>query len=114
MPIFFQNGRASWELARLMIERMKRAGDMVEELAFQPVTGRLAGLILSHYGDATADFTRRDMTLDEMAARIGSTREMVCRLLHRFSDEGAVQINRTEFMISDREKLEGFAVKVKG
>ena len=114
MPILFQNGRVSWELARLMIERMKRASDMVEELAFQPVAGRLAGLILNHYGDAMGDFTRRDLTLDEMAARIGSTREMVCRLLYRFSDEGAVRIKRTEFMISDREKLEGIAKKVKG
>ncbi|MEA3337576.1 MAG: helix-turn-helix domain-containing protein [Chloroflexota bacterium] len=114
MPILFQNGRVSWELARLMIERMKRASDMVEELAFQPVAGRLAGLILSHYGEAIGDYTKRDMSLDEMAARIGSTREMVCRLLYRFSDEGVVRINRTEFMISDREKLEGFASKVKG
>jgi CRP-like cAMP-binding protein len=114
MPILFQNGRVSWELARLMIERMKLASDMVEGLAFQPVAGRLAGLILSHYGDSMGDYTRRDLTLDEMAARIGSTREMVCRLLYRFSDDGAVQINRTEFMISDQEKLEGFARKVKG
>ncbi len=113
-PLLFEHGRVSWELARLMIARMKLASDMVEGLAFQPVAGRLADLILSHYADAKGDYTKRDMSLDEMAARIGSTREMVCRLLYRFSDEGAVQIKRTEFMITDREKLEGFAKNVKG
>jgi len=114
MPILFQHGRMSWELSRLMIARMKLASDMVEGLAFQPVAGRLADLILSHYADAKGGYTKRDMSLDEMAARIGSTSEMVCRLLYRFSDEGAVRIKRTEFMISDQEKLEGIAKNVKG
>ena len=113
-PIFLRNGNALWELCQLMVVRMERANEIVEDLAFSPVTGRLAGLILSHYGDAMGDYTKRNMTLDEMAARIGSTREMVCRLLYQFSDEGAVRINRTEFMISDQKKLEGFARKVKG
>jgi len=113
-PILLRNSHALWGLCQLMVVRMERANEIVEDLAFSPVTGRLAGLILNHYGDAMGDYTKRNMTLDEMAARIGSTREMVCRLLYRFSDEGVVRINRTEFMISDREKLEGFARKVKG
>jgi CRP/FNR family transcriptional regulator len=47
----------------------------------------------------------RSLTLDEMAARIGSTREMVCRLLYKFSDEGLIKITRTEFTIIDAETL---------
>ncbi len=113
-PILFEYGRVSWELARLMVTRMKLASDMLEGLAFQPVASRLASLILSHYGeDAEGDYMKRDMSLDEMAARIGSTSEMVCRLMYRFSDEGVVRIKRTEFMISDREKLEGLAKHAK-
>ena len=49
------------------------------------------------------------MMLDEMAAHVSTKREMVCRLLYEFADEGAIEINRTEFMIVDREKLEGYS-----
>jgi DNA-binding transcriptional regulator LsrR (DeoR family) len=40
-----------------------------------------------------------------MAARIGSTREMVCRLLYKFSDEGLIKITRTEFSVTDAVSL---------
>lgn len=114
LPVLLQDGRMSWALTRLMVERMMRASDIVEELAFQPVTGRLARLLLDHFGDAIEDYVTRDLTLEEMAARIGTTREMVCRQLYRFVDEGAIQINRTELLITDRDLLENMAGKVKG
>lgn len=41
-PILIRNGRASWELSCLMADRMQRASDLVDGLAFQPVVGRLA------------------------------------------------------------------------
>jgi CRP-like cAMP-binding protein len=114
LPILLAHGEMSWELARLMLRRMLYASDIVEELAFQPVTGRLARLLLDRFGDAVGDTVARDMTLDEMAARIGSTREMVCRQLYSFVDEGAIQINRTEFTITDRDVLIDLARRVKG
>jgi CRP/FNR family transcriptional regulator len=114
LPILLQDGRMSWELTRLMVKRMLRASDIVEELAFQPVMGRLARLLLDHFGEAIEDYVSRDITLEEMAARIGTTREMVCRQLYRFVDEGAIQINRTELMITDRDLLENLAGTVKG
>ncbi len=110
LPTLWGNGRFSWELSCLMVARMQRASNIVEELAFQPVRGRLARLLLDHFGDdAVDDFVGRDMTLDEMAAHTGTKREMVCRLLYQFADEGAIEINRTEFMITDRDKLTGFS-----
>ncbi|MFL7814257.1 MAG: Crp/Fnr family transcriptional regulator [Anaerolineales bacterium] len=108
-PIILQNGCMSWELTRLMIEKMQFASEMLNEFAFQPTTGRLAWMLLEAYGDKAGDFVARDMTLDEMAARIGSTREMVCRHLYQFADRGAIQINRTEFKILDEELLRELA-----
>lgn len=108
-PILLQNGQMSWELARLMVQRMQHASDMVEELAFQPVTGRLARLLLERFRGPVGEAVARDMTLDEMAAHIGTTREMVCRQLYKFAGEGAIQINRTEFLISDHRHLEKIA-----
>lgn len=110
-PIILRNGCMSWELTRLMIEKMQYASEMLNEFAFQPTTGRLAWMLLEAYGDKAGNFVARDMTLDEMAARIGSTREMVCRHLYQFADQGAIEISRTEFKITDQALLENLAGK---
>lgn len=105
LPILLSNGQMSWELNRLLVHRMLMARRIVEELAFQPVTSRLARLLLDQFKPKAGDQVLRESTLDEMAARIGSTREMVCRILYKFSEEGAIQINRTEFTFTEPELL---------
>ena len=110
LPIFLNHGDMSWELCRVMVNRMMRASEIVEGLAFQPVAGRVAGLLLENY-PSDHDFTSRNLTLDEMAARIGTTREMVCRVLHGFSDKGLITITRTEFSIINRQQLDELAQK---
>jgi DNA-binding transcriptional regulator LsrR (DeoR family) len=49
-----------------------------------------------------------------MAARIGTTREMVCRLLQRFADQELIKITRTEFEITDLDRLIVMMQKVRG
>ena len=105
LPILLRNGQASWELSCLMADRMQRASELVEGLAFQPVAGRLARLLLDHFEMAGDAAISRHLTLDEMAARIGSTREMVCRALYNFSDKKLIEVTRTEFVLTNREGL---------
>jgi len=105
LPVILQNGQFSWKLSCLMVQRMLRASAIVDELAFQPVTGRVARLLLENF-PSDQDFAPRHLTLDEMAAHVGTTREMVCRILYRFAEQGAIQINRTEFIFTDRGILE--------
>jgi CRP-like cAMP-binding protein len=95
----------SWELCRLMIQRMQRASVIVEELAFQPIAGRLASLLLDHFESAGDTSIHRHLTLDEMAARVGTTREMVCRALYRFADKKLINVTRTEFVLTDKDGL---------
>jgi len=113
-PFMVRKGKFTWDLAQLMVERMMRASSILETLAFQPVAGRLALLLLGQFEDQMGDTLTRDMTLEEMAARIGSTREMVCRHLYHFADQGAIQINRTEFKIMDRDLLNELAGRGSG
>ena len=101
LPFLLKNGKMSWEFARQMVSRMQQASDIVESLAFRPVPGRLANLLLERYSGSGEIPVARDLTLDQMAAHIGSTREMVCRALYKFADDGAIKINRTEFVISN-------------
>ena len=108
LPVFLQNGAVTWELSRLMIRRLLRASEVVEALAFQPLTGRVAHLLLESV-PAGQETAARHLTLDEMAARVGTTREVVCRILYRFAEQGAIQINRTEFVFKNRQALEAQA-----
>ncbi len=100
------SGAFSWELTRLMITKMTRASEILEEMTFQPVGSRLAKFLLESHDEKKSETITRSMTLDEMAARIGTTREMVCRFLHRFADEDMLEITRTEFRITNPEALQ--------
>jgi CRP-like cAMP-binding protein len=105
LPLLFRNGKASWELSRLMADRMQRASEILEGLAFQPVAGRLARLLLENFETAGDAAISRHLTLDEMAAHIGTTREMVCRALYSFSDKKLIEVTRTEFVLTNRAGL---------
>jgi len=114
LPVIQESGEFSWELMRLMVTRMTRASEILEEMTFQPVAGRLAKMLLNTAPKTPQGVGARDMTLEEMAARIGSTREMVCRFLHRFADDGIIDITRTEFRVIDQERLTSLAQNSKG
>ncbi len=109
LPFLLKNGQMSWEFSCQMASRMQQASEIVESLAFHPVPGRLANLLLDRYSGSGENPVSRDMTLDQMASHIGSTREMVCRALYKFADDGAIMINRTEFIISNEHLLENIA-----
>jgi CRP-like cAMP-binding protein len=105
LPILLNKGAALWELCQLLIWRVRRASDVLEELAFHPVAGRLAKFLVDQYGKSGEERIKRELTLDEMAAHIGSTREMVCRILQRFSTQGLIEITRTEFTFTNWDHL---------
>jgi CRP/FNR family transcriptional regulator len=105
LPFFMGNGQLSWKLSCLMIQRVQLASEIVEKLAFHPVAGRLAHLLVELSPEEKGPIAR-DLTLDEMAARVGTTREVVCRFLHRFASDGLIDITRTEFTVNDRSRLE--------
>jgi CRP-like cAMP-binding protein len=103
--IIDSNPQFTWSLFQLMAEKMERAGEILEGLVFQPLTCRLASFLLDQYKGAVDEYVTRDLTLEEMASRIGTTREMVCKILYKFSDDGLIDIERTQLKINDKEKL---------
>jgi CRP/FNR family transcriptional regulator len=109
LPIILANGNVSWEMTLMMVKRMLITSDIVEGLAFQPVAHRLAKFLVTQFGEQSTDKFNRDLTLDEMAAHIGTTREVVCRVLHKFSDQGLIHITRTEFEFTNRNGLRRLA-----
>jgi CRP/FNR family transcriptional regulator len=112
VPIIKSEGSMSWMLCQMMISRMQLASEIVEELAFQPVMNRLSGLLLDMFGEGEDEYKGRDLTLDDMASRIGTTREMVCRHLYRLAEWGAIDVSRTKLRIENRELLEKKAGRI--
>jgi len=106
LPIVRLNPDAMWNLCELLTQRIRQASEMVEDLAFQPVANRLAGLLMKQYQETSDIHMSRNLTLDEMATMIGTTPVMVCKLLSRFAGEGIINVSRTEFEIIEYNKLE--------
>jgi CRP/FNR family transcriptional regulator len=81
---------------------------LVETLSFCDVTSRLARLLLDRAQPGNALFElegRRRMTQAEMAAHLGTVREMVGRSLRELEQEGLVEIDRHRILIHDADRL---------
>ena len=113
LPFLLQNGQVAWNLSCLMVRRMSQASEIIHTLAFQPVAGRLARFLVDLSPEQKSPVAR-SLTLDEMAAHVGSTREVVCRFLQRFANDGLIDITRTEFTINDMDGLKEIAQQGKG
>lgn len=105
LPYILNEGKASWALTRLVVDRLLMASEKLGEMTFQPVGVRLAKFLVGIAKDEIDTPIERNLTLDEMAARIGTTREMVCRFLHKFSNDGLIDITRTEFTVKNPDVL---------
>ena len=111
LPLLLDNPQALWRLTQIMVTRMAQASQILEGLAFQPVAGRLARFLLDQFSDAGEPSLERSLTLDDIAAHVGSTREMVCRALYQFSDKDYIRITRTEFTLIDEDGLADIAAR---
>jgi CRP-like cAMP-binding protein len=95
-----------WELFRVQARAMRKAREIIYGLAFQPVAGRLAKLLLERSQGQTAKPIERDLTLSEIASIVASSQQVICRLLYQFQSDGILQINRASIMIQDFPALE--------
>jgi CRP-like cAMP-binding protein len=105
LPILYRYPDALWEINRTLIRTMRRAREIIYGLAFQPVAGRIANVLLNESHRDTK-IVERDWSLDELATMVASTPEVVCRVLHQFADDGLLGITRTRITLHDREGLE--------
>ena len=111
LPILYRYPESLWEINRTLIRTMRRAREIIYGLAFQPVAGRIANVLLNEsHGDTK--IVERDWSLDELATMVASTPEVVCRVLHQFADDGLLGITRTRITLNDRDGLERLVKKV--
>ncbi|RMF00707.1 MAG: Crp/Fnr family transcriptional regulator [Chloroflexi bacterium] len=84
--------------------RCRQLVQRVYNLSFLSVTGRLAAFLLQQSRDGST-LNRRRWTQDEIAAHLGTVREMVGRAFRELQQAGLIEMNRHRIEIVDREGL---------
>jgi CRP/FNR family transcriptional regulator len=95
------------DLARSVIaslsQRLRHMVALIEEISLKAVRQRLAGLLLELAGESTT--VALPWNNQEIAARIGTVREIVSRTFSRMVQEGVLRIDGRTVTILDRERL---------
>src|SRR5690606_10023944 len=104
---------------RLLASRLRRCAELVENLSLHEVVQRLARLIFE--AAIADDRPDRDgvrfeqkLTHCQLAARIGTVREVVTRSIYKLQSEGLINISQHSVHIPDIEALRLFAESGRG
>lgn len=95
----------TWALMEDLAGRARYLVGVVEDLAMRSVRGRLARLLLEHAEASRTAVVPMMMTQEEMAARLGTVREMVGRSLRSMAAEGILEFDRHRIVILDPDRL---------
>lgn len=90
---------------RALSRRLRALVDIVDELALHSVRGRLAALLL----DQAADGGAMAPTHADLAARLGTVREVISRNLKALEHAGLIRLHRGAIEIIDRDGLHAVA-----
>jgi CRP/FNR family transcriptional regulator len=92
-------------MRRYIFETVARAlvdvTTLLEDVAFRSMESRLAALLLQHF--ATADVI--SMRHEDIAAELGTAREVVSRLLENYERRGAISLSRGRVEMRDEVVL---------
>ena len=88
---------------QLMSQRLESVIEVIEEVVFRRMDARLANYLL----DAASDSHSTDLqaTHEMIASDLGSSREVVSRLLKDFERDGLVSLRRGHIRLENTEKL---------
>ncbi|HXZ05427.1 MAG TPA: Crp/Fnr family transcriptional regulator [Ktedonobacteraceae bacterium] len=78
---------------------------LVEDLSLRHVTARVAKILLDQETSTRQSQKAHRLTQTEMAALVGSTREVVGRALKDLETAGAIEMHRGQAIVLNRERL---------
>ena len=104
LDLLYKNPRISVELMTTLVDRLRKADEMIESLAFLEVGERLVRALLEAAAEDTTSTTgfrkTGKLTHRELAARIGSSREAVSKCLKVLSGKGIVKESEGSILIA--------------
>jgi len=97
-------------LLRALAQRLRRTNDVMADLVFTDVPGRVAKALLDladRFGEQEEEGLQvhHDLTQEELAQLVGASRETVNKALADFATRGWLQLSAKSVLILDRERL---------
>jgi len=105
--ILREHPQVALNVIQVLSQRVQHLVSLVEDLSFRHVTGRVAKILLEYAGDGTGE--KPLLTQQEMAAMIGTAREMVGRSLKTLEAEGTIRMERQRIVIINQAALREMA-----
>lgn len=96
----------AWALIENLAGRTRHLLRVVQDLAARSVRGRLARLLLEQAAVSEEGGKPLPLTQEEMAALLGTVREVVGRTLRSLAADGLIAVERQHIVIVDRAGLE--------
>jgi CRP-like cAMP-binding protein len=100
----------SLQLLARLASRLRRTNEVVGDLVFSDVPGRVAKALIDlgvKFGDKRSEglFVNHDLTQEELAQLVGASRETVNKALADFAQRGWLRLEARSVMILDYERL---------
>ncbi len=89
----------------LVSKRLSEVITVLESVTFQRMDVRIAAYLINK----TANLSALNITHHEIAADLGTSREVVSRTLKEFDKHGWISMKRGELLIKDHDQLESLA-----
>jgi CRP/FNR family transcriptional regulator len=109
--VCLQNPEVAMKVIKVLGHRLRHLDGLVEELSFSTVRGRLVAHLLRLAGESGTrsahgvEFELKENN-EELAARLGTVRELVSRNLGRLHGDGFIQMRKRTVRIADVNRLE--------
>ncbi len=104
------NPQTSLELLRRLAQRLRKSNEVLADLVFADVPGRVAKAIIDlgeRFGIQKDDglHVNHDLTQEELAQLVGASRETVNKALADFAARGWVKLEPRAVLVTDVERL---------
>ena len=97
--------RAATAIIKGLAARLRYLISVIEDLSFRSVSGRLAKLLLEQAVAGEKSALTPRLTQDEMAAMVGSVRDVIGRVLRSLEREGAIRIEGHRILVINKDLL---------
>ncbi len=110
IPWVREHPEVSLQLLARLASRLRRTNEVVGDLVFSDVPGRVAKALIDHgvkFGEKRTEglFVNHDLTQEELAQLVGASRETVNKALADFAQRGWLRLEARSVMILDYERL---------
>ncbi len=110
IPWVKEHPEASLHLLARLASRLRRTNEVVSDLVFSDVPGRVAKALIDlgmKFGEKRDDgyLVHHDLTQEELAQLVGASRETVNKALADFAQRGWIKLEARAVMILDYDRL---------